>query len=64
METPYRCAKLVEDLKTGFADRFCILGLNLTQENERVVRGFGRDLGKHGPYDDAEPVVLILPGKN
>lgn len=63
METPYRCAKLVEDLGKNFGDRFCVLGLNLTQEKERVVRGFGRDLMKHGPYEDAEPVVLILPGK-
>ncbi|MBX3021698.1 MAG: methyltransferase [Bdellovibrionales bacterium] len=63
METPYRCAKLVEDLSTNFGDRFCVLALNLTQEKERVVRAFGRDLAKHGPFDDAEPVVLILPAK-
>lgn len=61
METPYRCAKLVEDLAREFPTRRCVLGLNLTQEHERVVRAFGRDLSKHGPFEDAEPIALILP---
>lgn len=61
LETPYRCAKLVEDLGKHFADRFCVLGLNLTQANERVVRGRGKDLEKRGPFADAEPAVLVLP---
>jgi 16S rRNA (cytidine1402-2'-O)-methyltransferase len=61
METPYRAARLAADLAQYFGERFCVLGLNLTQEKERVVRARGRDLAQYGPYEDAEPVVLILP---
>ena len=61
METPYRAARLIADLSEHFADRFCVLGLNLTQERERVLRARGRELAKQGPFDDAEPIVLILP---
>lgn len=61
METPYRAAKLIEELATNFAGRTCVVGLNLTQEKERVIKARGADLAKHGPYEDAEPVVMILP---
>ena len=61
METPYRCDRLVDDLAEQFADRWCVLGLNLTQANERLVRGFGRELKTMGPFADAEPVALVLP---
>ncbi|MGE3683861.1 MAG: SAM-dependent methyltransferase [Bdellovibrionales bacterium] len=64
METPYRCERLVDDLARELGGRRCVLGLNLTQENERVIRALGRDLPAHGPYENAEPVVLILPGDN
>jgi 16S rRNA (cytidine1402-2'-O)-methyltransferase len=58
METPYRCEKLIEEIKTKAADRFCVIGLNLTQENEKVLSGYGRDLEFKG---DAEPIALIMP---
>jgi 16S rRNA (cytidine1402-2'-O)-methyltransferase len=60
METPYRCTKLAEDLSSKLGDRYCVLGLNLTQENEEIVRGYARDLAKRS-FADAEPVVLIMP---
>lgn len=60
METPYRCAKFVEELARHFGGRKCVVGMNLTQESERVVSCLGRDLLKHGPFVDAEPVVLIV----
>jgi 16S rRNA (cytidine1402-2'-O)-methyltransferase len=60
METPYRCEQLVKDLAAHFGGRECVLGLNLTQSNERVIRSLGRDLSKQGPFADAEPIVLIL----
>jgi 16S rRNA (cytidine1402-2'-O)-methyltransferase len=60
LETPYRCEQLVKDLVTHFASRECVLGLNLTQSSERVVRCLGRDLVKLGPFTDAEPIVLIV----
>src|SRR5690606_10127498 len=46
METPYRCQKLFQDLSDTFANRFCVVGLNLTQENERVYRGKGKEVAK------------------
>lgn len=62
METPYRAAKFIEELAEAFPDRKVVVGLNLTQENEKVLRGRGRDLLKMGPFTDAEPIALILPG--
>jgi 16S rRNA (cytidine1402-2'-O)-methyltransferase len=58
METPYRCEKFLAELKSKAADRWCVVGLNLTQENERVLSGYGRDLEFKG---DAEPIALIMP---
>ncbi len=60
METPYRAAKFVLELAKHFPSRECVVGLNLTQENEKVIRARGRDLEKFGPFADAEPIVLIL----
>lgn len=60
METPYRCEKFIQDIAKRFPDRLCIVGLNLTQDSERVIRAKGKDLHKNGPYQDAEPVVLII----
>ncbi len=60
LETPYRAGILAQELATHFAERNCVLGLNLTQENERVIRGKGRDLTAVTDLDDAEPVVLII----
>jgi 16S rRNA (cytidine1402-2'-O)-methyltransferase len=59
METPYRAEKFVQEIGKRFPDRLCILGLNLTQENEQVIRTKGKDLHKHGPYADMEPILLI-----
>jgi 16S rRNA (cytidine1402-2'-O)-methyltransferase len=59
LETPYRCARLIEDLRTHAADRYCVVGLDLTQETELVLRGLGREL--KGEYESREPVVLVLP---
>ena len=59
LETPYRCGRLVDDLRVHAADRYCVLGLDLTQETERVIRGLGRELTEK--FDAREPVVLILP---
>ena len=61
METPYRCQRLIEELIEHASDRMCILGLNLTQPEERLVRSFGKNLAAHGPFTDAEPIALLLP---
>lgn len=64
METPYRSARLIEDLKTHFGDRQCVLGLNLTGENELVLRGTGRSIAEQTPQGDHEPIALILALKS
>lgn len=62
METPYRCEKLMQDLSMHFPQRRCVVGLNLTQESERVIRALGKDLIRQTPaVKDAEPIVLVLP---
>lgn len=60
LETPYRCEQLVKDLAQHFSVRECVLGLNLTQASERVVKTRGGELAKHGPFKDVEPIVLII----
>jgi 16S rRNA (cytidine1402-2'-O)-methyltransferase len=61
METPYRAQKLKEDLSAHFADWHCVLGLNLTQENERVWRGPARALKTLDLPEKAEPIALLVP---
>jgi 16S rRNA (cytidine1402-2'-O)-methyltransferase len=58
METPYRCEKFLKELAEFAGDRECVVGLNLTQENEKVLSGKARTLSFTG---DAEPIALILP---
>ncbi len=58
METPYRCRKMLDELATFAPQRFCVVGLNLTQEHQRVLRGSGADCAKI-EIDNAEPIVLI-----
>lgn len=61
METPYRCEKFMAELAKNFANRRIVVGLNLTQENERVIRARAKELPRLGPFPDAEPIVLVLP---
>jgi 16S rRNA (cytidine1402-2'-O)-methyltransferase len=61
LETPYRCEKFVAELASAFPGHSIVLGLDLTGEGEKVVRCLGRELSRHGPFGDREPIVLILP---
>jgi 16S rRNA (cytidine1402-2'-O)-methyltransferase len=61
METPYRAQTLLSDLATHFANVKCVVGVNLTTENEKVLRGMGRDLGSQAPAGDFEPIALVVP---
>ncbi len=61
LETPYRSRKLIDDLAAHFSNRRCVLGLNLTQPDELLVSGTGRELGQMKFPESAEPIVLILP---
>jgi 16S rRNA (cytidine1402-2'-O)-methyltransferase len=61
METPYRCARLAEDLAANFPAHHCVLGLDLTGENETVIRGPAKNLLNRKDLSDREPIALLLP---
>lgn len=61
METPYRCEKLMEELTLKVPTRLCVVGLGLTQPNERIIRTKAKELPMMGPFGEAEPIVLICP---
>jgi 16S rRNA (cytidine1402-2'-O)-methyltransferase len=61
LETPYRCQRFTVELATHFPHAHIVLGLDLTGENETVVRGQGSELKGHGPFVDREPIALIIP---
>ena len=61
LETPYRCARIMDEIATFFPNHFCAVGLDLTGDKERVLRLKGHQLAAAGPFHDSEPVVLIVP---
>jgi len=58
METPYRCEQLLSDLARVFADRRCVVGLDLSTNAEKVLRNLGRKLEQ--VKGDHEPIALVL----
>ena len=61
METPYRCEKLMTELAQKVPKQLCVIGLNLTQSTERIIRSKAKELPMMGPFGENEPIVLILP---
>ncbi len=61
METPYRSSKLLDELSQKVPTRLCVIGMNLTQPDERLVRAKAQDLKKLEPLAEGEPIVLICP---
>ena len=59
LETPYRSAKFLEDLKNSFPNAKCVLGLDLTAETETVIRAQCKNLDT--TICDREPIALIIP---
>lgn len=63
MDTPYRLTKLLEEVMHTFGkNRKVTLGLNITQENEKFLRGAIIDVIKQMNLKKAE-FVLIIHGK-
>jgi len=56
METPYRTSTLIKELKAHTQN--CVLGWNLTQENEQILRGHPKDWPE---LNDGEVICLLLP---
>lgn len=61
METPYRCEKLMTELTAKVPKRLCVIGLNLTQPKEKIIRSKAKELPQMAPFGENEPIVLIMP---
>ncbi len=63
MDTPYRLTKLLEEVMQTFGkNRKVTLGVNITQENEKFLRGTISDVIKQLNLKKAE-FVLVIHGK-
>lgn len=61
METPYRLNKLIEELIEFFPERKIFIGINLTMNNERHLRGYPKDIMKMiGDEKIKEEFVLVI----
>lgn len=60
MDTPYRLQKTLNDVEKHFADREVILALDLSTENEVVLRGRPAQIRQKNRAEKAEFMLLIL----
>lgn len=60
MDTPYRLAKLISELALIFPARKAILGLNLTQPEEKILEDSIQNLSKYAEGKKAEFVLILL----
>jgi 16S rRNA (cytidine1402-2'-O)-methyltransferase len=58
MDTPYRLTKLMAELKAAIPERRAVLGLNLTQQNEKIFEGKLVDLARQAE-GKAEFVLMV-----
>jgi 16S rRNA (cytidine1402-2'-O)-methyltransferase len=58
-ETPYRIAKLLEELAGVMPNRRALLGLDLTSETQKIIEGSVKELATKVQGLKAEPVLLI-----
>jgi 16S rRNA (cytidine1402-2'-O)-methyltransferase len=59
MDTPYRFQAMMKDLKSLLPDYKCLLGLDLTAENERIIDTPLRNLDLAGLPEKAEFILII-----
>lgn len=63
METPYRLNKLLYELHEHFNDRRIFIGINLTMNNERHLRGFTSEIiSLIGHEKIKEEFVVVIEG--
>jgi 16S rRNA (cytidine1402-2'-O)-methyltransferase len=60
MDTPYRLQKTLRELAEGFGHRDGVLGLNLTQDSEKVIRAPLKKITDLLPVEKAEFVLVVL----
>jgi 16S rRNA (cytidine1402-2'-O)-methyltransferase len=58
MDTPYRLKAVLQNLAEMMPKEMCLLGLNLTQENEVVLEGTFAEILKKCTLDKAEFILL------
>ena len=61
MDTPYRMKKLIEEMALINPSRSAFIGIELNQEEEKLIRGSLSDLNKQIPKEKKEFVVVIGP---
>lgn len=61
MDTPYRMKKLIDELARANSERMAFIGIELNQENERLVRGSLGDLSKKLAKEKKEFVMVVGP---
>lgn len=60
MDTPYRLSKTLDELSQHFAKHKCVLGLNLSTDQEIVAEAFPEELKQRFSGQKAEFVLLLL----
>ena len=61
MDTPYRFEKMQAELELHFPERICLIAMNLSQENERILEGKPAALKRIEKEKKAEFLVLVYP---
>jgi 16S rRNA (cytidine1402-2'-O)-methyltransferase len=60
MDTPYRLTKLLDEVAQTFGkNRRVTLGLNITQENEKFLRGTISEVIRQLPFKKAEFILVV-----
>lgn len=60
MDTPYRFRALLEDLRETHGQSRCVIGINLTQENEQIIESSLAQLDLSALPEKAEFILIIF----
>ena len=63
MDTPYRLERTLDEISKSAGQQKIILGLNLTQENEKVEIGLAGELLENHIGEKSEFILMIFPKK-
>ena len=61
MDTPYRLQKMMTEVSSFMPQSRCILGLDLSQSNEKVIDGLGSNIKNQVDRTKAEFMLIIFP---
>lgn len=59
MDTPYRFQAFVKDVKQAFQEHHCVLGINLTQPDEKIIHGPLRKFDVASFPEKAEFILIV-----